>query len=395
MTFRSNLLLAAGLSVLSMLGAGTAFAADGFKVPGTSFVIKPYVETEGGYDTNPDNFVDKTGSSFGKIEGGLKVESDVGGRYYGLTLKAKDVYFENLDLQNRWDFKALLDTSFELTDTQTLKLGAGYYRDFFNLERADIYTSYADYTLKGQEFRFKLEAKNHTEKNLNNEPLGNEDPDVFNISKSEAFDYARTDGKVSLLAFTKSFLQPFVIYDYAGLNYFNQVTGASIDRDAREQFGIAGVRFRFSEDFRIDLGARHNNRDFEDRNIDKFSSTFVDLNVFWQPTDAIKITTIVERFIEEPGTSFGLADDTRTAGVTFDWDFMPMWQFKAAGYYDRVEAIGDDLRYNKYVTNLSITYEPNDHVEYFLTGLGKWVDEEVTGDSYDRYKVGLGMRYSF
>ncbi len=395
MTVRSNRSLAAGLSALSLLSAQGAVAAEGFKVPGTSVVVRPYVETEGGYDSNPDNFVDKTGSSFGKIEGGLKAESDVDGRYYGLTLKAKDVYFENLDLQNRWDFKAALDTSFDLTDSQSVKFGVQYVRDFFNLERANIYTSYADYTLQGQEFRFKLEAKNHTEENLNSEPRGTENPDVFNISKSEAFDYARTDGKISLLTFTKSFLQPFVIYDYAGLNYFNQVSGASIDRDAREQFGIAGVRFRFSEDFRIDLGARRNTRDFEDLNIDKFSSTFVDVNVFWQPTDAVKITGVVERFIEEPGTSFGLADDTRTAGVTLDWDFMPKWQFKAAGYYDRVEAIGDDFRYNKYVTNLSITYEPSEHVEYFISGLGKWVNEEVSGDSYDRYKIGAGLRYSF
>lgn len=392
---RSITFLAAGLASFGLYAVAPAWAESGIKVPGTTLIVRPWVEAEGGYDSNPDNFIDKTGSSFAKTEGGLKIESDTKGQYWGLTLKAKDVYFDNLDLQNRWDFKAAIDASIDLTDIQTVRFGTQFVRDFFSLERADIYTSYADYTLKDPNFRFKLEAKNHVELNLNDEARGNQPPDDFNVSKSEAFDFSRTDGKISLLGFTKEFVQPFAIYDYADVSYLNQVSGASINRNAHEQFGIAGVRLQFSEDFRIDAGARHNDRDFKDRNIDQFDSTWLDVNVYWRPIDTLKITAVAERFIEEPGTSFGLADDTRSVGGTLDWRFMPLWKLTTAGYYDRVEAIGDDFRYNKYQAMMSITYTPTDHIEYFLSGLGKWVDEDVTGDSYDRLKLGAGLRYTF
>jgi hypothetical protein len=96
MTAQSNFCRTVLLVAIGLVANAAAMAADGFKVPGTSIVVLPYIETEGGYDSNPDNFVDKTGSAFTKIEGGLKAESDVDGRYYGLTLKGKDVHFDNL-----------------------------------------------------------------------------------------------------------------------------------------------------------------------------------------------------------------------------------------------------------------------------------------------------------
>ena len=264
------------------------------------------------------------------------------------------------------------------------------------LERANIYSSYAEYQLRDDEYRFKIEGKNHVEQNLNSEARGTLDQDVFNISKSAAFDYSRTEAKVSLIAFTKSsWLQPFVIGDLADISYFNQSTGASIDRNADEHYGIAGVRLKFDESFRIDVGARHNMRDFEDTTFDKFDSTWFDVNVYWQPTEAFKVTAIAERFIDEPSSSFGLADDVRTTGLTVDWKFMPLWKLSTAAFYDRIEAIGDDFINNKYVTTMSLTYEPSDHVQYFLSGLGKWVKEDVSGESYERYKIGAGVRYTF
>ncbi|MEQ1576211.1 MAG: outer membrane beta-barrel protein [Hyphomicrobium sp.] len=396
MARRSSSFAIVALAAAGFCAAPTARAEVGIKVPGTSLVVRPYVETEGGYDSNPDNLIVEPGSSFVKTEGGVKFESDTSGQYYGLTLKVKDVYFENLNIENRWDFRAAFNASIDLTSDQTVKFGSQFVRDFFNLERANIYTSYADYTLRQPEFRFKLEGKNHVEQNLNSEARGNLDQDVFNISKSQAFDFSRTDVKVSLLTFTKSsWLQPFVIYDRASLSYFNQASGASIDRNAQEQYGIAGVRLQFDDRFRIDIGARQNMRDFDDRDFKNFDSVWYDLNVYWQPLDTIKVTAIAERFVEEPGTLFGVADDTRTAGVTFDWQFRPQWKLTTAGYYDRTEAIGDDFRYNKYLATMSIVYEPQEHTEYYLSGLGKWVDEEVTGDSYDRYKIGAGLRYKF
>jgi hypothetical protein len=194
---------------------------------------------------------------------------------------------------------------------------------------------------------------------------------------------------------TKAMFQPFMIYNFGDVNYYNQVAGASINRDARDQFGVAGVRIEFDKTFRVDVAGRINHREFDDVDITRFTRGFVDINAYWQPTNSFKATLVIERFIKEPATSFGLADDDRAVGLTADWQIDPKWRMSWAGYYDRIEAIGDDVRYNKYSTLLSLTYEPTKNYEIFVSGLGKWVTEEVSGDSYSRYKIGSGVRFKF
>ena len=371
--------------------------ADDVSVPGTSVTYKTYIEGEGGYDTNPDGLFQKIESPFEKIEGGLRVTAKAPQQSYELFLKAREVHFDNLERENRWDLKVGLDTSFDVTGKARLNFGSYFLRDFFSFDKVDILQSYGEYALREDNYRVKLEAKSHVERNIGDDVfLPGDVLDDFNVSKGEAFDYARTDGKISGIIFTKSMLQPFAIYDFGNVSYYNQVAGASIDRDANEQFAVAGVRVELDKTFRVDIGGRYNHRDFEDINVVRhFDKGFIDINAYWQPTDAFKATLTVERFLKEPSTSFGLADDVRSIGATADWKFDEKWRLNLAGYYDRVEAIGDDRRYNKFTTTASITYEPTSSMEIFLSGLAKWVDEEVTGRSYSRFKIGSGVRYKF
>jgi Putative beta-barrel porin 2 len=365
-------------------------------VPGTTLTYKTYIEGEGGYDSNPDSLFDHVGTAFERVEGSFKVKSETPTESYELTLKSRDIQFNNLDDSNRWDAKAALDGTFVAGAGQKLSAGSYYLRDFVALDKLDIVHSYAEYAVTGDEYRVKLEARSHVEHNIGEDVIGPKQPqDDFDVSKGEAFDYARTDGRVSAIFMTKSMLQPFMIYDFGDVNYYNQVSGASIDRDARDQFGIAGVRFEFDKTFRVDVAGRINHREFDDVGITSFTRGFVDINAYWQPTDSFKATLVIERFLKEPATSFGLADDDRAVGLTADWQIDPQWRMSWAGYYDRVDAIGDEVRYNKYSTLLSLTYEPNKNYEIFVSGLGKWVTEEVSGDSYSRYKIGSGVRFKF
>ena len=384
---------------VSMISAtfDTPASAAEVTVPGTTVTFKPYIEGEGGYDTNPDGLFRKVESSFEKVEGGLSVKAKAPKETYELFLKAREVHFDDLDRENRWDFKAALDTSFEVSDTAKLNFGTYFLRDFFSLDRVDIVQSYGEYALREDTYRVKVEAKSHVEHNIGSDIiLPGEILDDFNVSKGEAFDYSRTDGKVSAIIFTKSLIQPFAIYDFGNLDYYNQVAGASINRDANEQFVVAGVRLDFDKTFRVDIGGRYNHREFDDINVVKnFDRGFIDINAYWKPTDAFKATFIVERFLKEPSTSFGQADDVRSVGLTADYRIDQCWRLNLASYYDRVEAIGDDRRYNRYTTTAAITYEPNSSVEIFLSGLAKWVDEEVTDRSYSRFKIGSGVRYKF
>ena len=374
---------------------GLPAQADEIKVPGTTITYKPYIESEGGYDSNPDGLFRKVASPFEKIEGGLKVTAKQTNESYELFLKAREVHFDNLEIENRWDFKAALDTTFDVAPNQRLSFGSYYLRDFFALERVEIGHSYGEYALKEENYRIKLESRSHIEHNLNDTFQGTQTIDDFNVSKSAAFDYVRNDGRMSAIGFTKAMVQPFVIFDFANIDYYNQEAGASIDRDATEQFAVAGLRFDFDKTLRIDVGGRYNHRNFDDKFVSGHDNGFVDINAYWKPVDAFKATLIIERYFKEPSTAFGLADDVRTVGLTADWQIDKLWRLDLAGFYDRIEAIGDERRYNKFTTTASLTYEPTSSVEIFLSVLGKWVEEEVNDDFYSRYKIGSGLRVKF
>ncbi|MEQ1718414.1 MAG: outer membrane beta-barrel protein, partial [Hyphomicrobium sp.] len=242
---------------------------------------------------------------------------------------------------------------------------------------------------------FKMLGKNHTEHNFDNDVQGTKTFDDFVVSRARSFDYSRSDGQMNLLTFTRSMFQPFAIYDFGHIDFYNQTAGASRDRDATENFGIAGVRFQPHQDFRIDVGYRLNHRAFDDRTVSSFTSDSIDINMFWQPFKDLKLTGVVERYFDESTSSFGLVDDVQTYGTTVDWTLMPRWRLAGTTYFDRETAVGDTIIYKKLTSTLSLTHDINEHLEIFVSGLGKWVKEEASGDSYDRYKIGSGLRYKF
>ena len=114
-----------------------------------------------------------------------------------------------------------------------------------------------------------------------------------------------------------------MIANYADLNYFGQVPSPLIDRNAQELYGIAGVRIEPDSKFRIDFGARVKHRNFEDRRVTEFTSSFVDVRLHWQPADWVTVTGAVDRFLREPAALRAVADDVRSYGIAIDWRLAP------------------------------------------------------------------------
>lgn len=364
---------------------------------GTRVQFKPYVETEGGYDSNPDNLFEEDGSAFVKLEGGLKATAETATEYYRLALRGRFIDYSDLaeDIRHRTDFRAEIDTVLSLSDQETLSAGTYFLRDLISLDRADIYHSYLEYALRQQSYRIKVGARSHVEHNFDDDVQGSDSFDDFSVSRAKAFDFARTDAQLNVITLTQSQWQPFAIFDHANIDYFNQVEGASINRTSNEFYVIGGVRYQPSRDFRVDVGYRYNDRDIEDKTFTHERNGFLDINMFWKPFDALKITGLVERHFDEPDTSFGIVEDVKTYGMVVDWDLAEQWRLTGTGYYDREDTIGDDRLEDKYTATMALTYYAADNIELFLSTLAKHVDEKFSGDSYDRYKAGAGARFKF
>ncbi len=386
--------VACALTVVQLLLNATAHAQD---LAGTAITYRPYIEVEGGYNSNPDSLVRRHASHFEKLESGLAIAARRPNELYELTFKVRGVRFDELDIVNRWDARVGIDTAFELGNGQQLKIGTSYLRDFFSFNRADVYKSYLDYTLKSDDFRLRLQGKSNVEINIERDEDGAlpPSPDVFDTIRGRAFDYAKSEAQIAVLGFTRSWLQPFAIYNFANVDYFHQAADPVFDRNAVEHFAIAGVRVELGKPFRIDVGARINHRDFDDPQIRRFTSEFYDVNFIWTPVETFKLKGVIERVIKEPSTAFGLADDVRSYGLTAEWRAAEKLRLTLSGYYDRVLPIGDDFKFNKYSVVASSTYDWSKDVELFVSGLAKWVDDDVTGQSYTRFKIGTGVKMKF
>jgi Putative beta-barrel porin 2 len=360
-------------------------------VPG----VQVFVGAEGGYDTNLDNRVARQGSHYEMLQAGLSgtyKPSDA--ESYTLYARGRRYFYDQLDADDRYDVDVALGARYDLTRETTLKLGTSWIRDAIPLNRVDIFKSFADLVNETDFYRFRLKLDSRTEAAFGGDQQGTLDPDVFSVSRNKAFDFTKNGGTASILLGRKQFLAPFVISNYTNIEYFNQDPHPAIDRNANEAWVVPGVRLTFSPAFYVDLGARVNRRDFEDKVFNRFTSSFFDGRFTWKMTDTLTLNGIIERQIKEPTTSFGLADDVKTYELELNYKSGPTTVY-ARAFLDEVRPIGDDFNFKKYNWSAGMIQEIAKTTDLYADYSGKYVKDEVTGDSYNRHRFGAGVRFKF
>jgi hypothetical protein len=392
-------------------------------LPGTVFTFSPHAETGGGYDSNLDGLRIATGSTFETIEAGVALKAALPDQVYTLRASQREFNYDDLVLSRRWEFNADVDAAYKISPSQSLDLGTGFRRDYLHLSPADIYRSLADYTHTSDLFRLRVKAKSLVEVSRSttvtdfdgdDDGSGYGDEDAayeFNtggeygdaednhhdqgIPGDKTYNYARSEGHIALSSNTNAIIRPFIIANYADLKYFDQLSNPLIDRNAREIFGITGVRIEFDKTFRIDIGARANRREFDDRRVADATNADLDLNVRWQPSSGVTLTGTIEHYFKEPAALRAVADDVRSFGLTLEWRPNAVFRIKADAYLDQVTPVGDNLYYEKIGGQFHAIYEPSKNVEIFASALGRTVTEEINNRTYDRYRIGGGVRIKY
>jgi Putative beta-barrel porin 2 len=365
------------------------------RLPGTSIDFSTYAEVFAGYDTNPDNLEVHTGSRFEKTEAGLTATSKSDGDVYTASVTTRQYEFQDLTDDFRWDLYVKANATLDISTTQTLKMGASYLRDYIPLNKADVFRGYLDYYVVEDDYQVRMQAKSGTEINFGNDVQGMLNKDIFDVTKGPAYDYSKSEGQIAVLLMPKSWWQPFATYNFSYTDYFHQVADPILNRTAPEHFAIAGLRFKPDQAFRIDAGARVNNRRFDDLDIPSLTTWAFDGNFSWKPTATFELTGVIERQLKETTSSFGLVDDVQTYGLTADWRPADRWRLDASAYYDHFVPIGDKFVYDKYTATAGAAYAASDHLELFASGLAKLVQEQTDSKQYTRYKIGAGARIKF
>jgi hypothetical protein len=239
---------------------------------------------------------------------------------------------------------------------------------------------------EGDSYRLRVKLDSRTEVSTNESAFPN--------IRNKDFDYTKNGATASLLMMRDMMLAPFIMGNYTDIDYFNQLPAAPIDRRAREFWGAAGARVTLNPDFFVDLGGRYNHRDFADQTISQFSSTFYDARLSWHVVDGLTVHGIVERQIKEPTTAGGLADDVTTYEVSFD-ERIDRWTLRGRAFLDHIRPIGDPFNYYKYNWFLGVGYQFSKNTELFTEYLGRHVTEKINDVTYERARVGAGVRVTF
>jgi Putative beta-barrel porin 2 len=346
-----------------------------------------FAATQGGFDSNLDNRVASHGSPFEMFQLGANGSyKPTDSSAYSFYLSGRDFWYNDLAVQQRYDVDAAVGARYDFSPETALKIGTSYYKDAISLDRFDYYKSFADLVNEGESYRLRVRLDSHTEVSTNES--------AFTGIRNKDFDFTKNGSTASLLMMRNLMIAPFIMGNYTDIDYFDQLATSPLDRRAREFWGTTGARVTLNPNFYVDLGVRYNHRDFADQAITHFSSTFYDARMFWRITDGLTLNGVVERQIKEPTTSFGLADDVTTYEVGLE-QRIDRWTIRGRFFVDHIEPIGDPLNYYKYNWFLGLGYQLSKNAEVFTEYLGRHVTERVNDATYERARVGAGIRVGF
>ena len=365
------------------------------EITSTAGGVQFFAATQAGFDSNLDNRFVWRPSPFEMLQlgasGGYKPTDSSA---YSFYLSGRDFWYNTLDISQRYDVDAAAGARYDLSPNTALKLGGSYYKDAISLDRYDYYKGFADLINEGELYRLRVKLDSLTEVSTNERLPGTLAPEVFASTSNKAFDFTKNGPTASLLMLQKQMVAPFVVGNYAKVDYFEQVANPLINRNAWEYWTTGGARITFNPDFSVDLGARYNHRNFDDLIFTQFSSWYPDIRVTWHAFDGWTVRGIVERQITEPTTTFGLADDLTTYELSFDKRF-DQWTFTGRAFLNHIRPIGDPLNYYKYNWFFGLGYDLTKDTKLFAEYYGRYVIEKVSDLTYERTRVGAGVRVSF
>ena len=358
--------------------------------------VQFFAATQAGFDSNLDNRFLSRPSPFEMLQLGTSGSyKPTDSSAYSFYLSGRDFWYNTLGVSQRYDIDAAVGSRFDFSPNTALKIGGSYYKDAISLDRYDYYKGFADLVNEGEIYRLRVKLDSLTEVSTNERiPFSTDPPDVIAATRNKAFDFTKNGATASLLMMHKQMVAPFIVGNYADVDYFEQVANPIINRTAWEYWAAAGARVTFSPNFSVDLGARYNHRNFDDLIFTQFSSAYPDIRFTWHAYDGWTVRGIAERQIVEPTTSFGLADDL----TTYELDFgkrIDRWTFSGRAFLNHVRPIGDPFNYYKYNWSLGLGYDIAENTKLFAEYFGRYVTEKVSDLAYERTRVGAGVRVSF
>jgi Putative beta-barrel porin 2 len=360
-------------------------------------VFAPTGNMETGYSSNPDEFfANAKGSLYGltnstAVIGFLKSTGATTLTFRGTLLQ----YDGDIANSSRWDSGLALDNAYAVGPNTVATFGAYYLRDEISFVPSDNEGAYGQLAYKEPDFetfgRLKFDQIGY----LGNVSSAGADPIALLFAQPSQFDVQRVEGVSGFIFGPQARIGVYGELGGANLDYYSQSVENLLDRDAAELWATGGLRFNLHPSLVVDAGWRVNVRQVEDRRVSDPSTNYFDGRVTWTPVANLSFVAEVDRGFVEPVSSIAVAGDKIHYGASVVYQARPDLEFGANLRHDQIEQIGEDLDYHETELSLSVAYQWSEKATvYGLIG-NEHVEEQVTGQSYDRLQVGAGTKIRF
>jgi hypothetical protein len=192
--------------------------------------------------------------------------------------------------------------------------------------------------------------------------------------------------------FNQAMIAPYIEAGAALVDYLEQPLAGTLNRDAGDYYGKAGVRVTFAPARRADIGGRWNDRVLDDLLYPEFNSNYFDASATWSPSSYFSITAAIDRTIAEPLGAFGRFADVKSyrAGLTYlPFDRVTL---SVAGKRETLEDYGSSTLYRVHEVEAEAAYRAASWVQFYAGLYYEHVDEDRGDVDYEEVKVGAGMR---
>jgi hypothetical protein len=360
-------------------------------------VFAPTASLETGYNSNPDKmFTNTEGSLYGltnatAVVGFLKSTGATTLTVRGTLLQ----YDGDIASSTRWDSGLALDNAYAVGTNTVATFGAYYLRDEISFVPSNNEGAYGQLAYKDAEFesfgRLKLDQIGY----FGHVPATVTDPLTRLFAQSSQFDVQRIEGVSGFIFGPQARIGFYGELGGANLDYYSQHVENLLDRDATELWATGGLRFNLHPSLVVDAGWRLNARQVEDRRVSDPSTNYFDGRVTWTPSGVLSFVAEVDRSFVEPVSTFAVAGDKIHYGASMVYKARPDLEFGAAIRHDQIEQVGDIFDYHETELSLSVTHQWSEKAAIYGLISNEHVEEQTTGQSYDRLQIGAGTKIKF
>lgn len=379
------------------LGAPKSNLSELGHIIAPGIVFAPTMNMETGYNSNPDElFANAEGSLYGLANGTAVIGFLNSTGATTLTFRGTILQYDgDIADSSRWDAGLALDNAYAVAPNTVATFGAYYLRDEIAFVASDNEGAYGQLAYKDADFesfgRLKFDQIGY----LGHVFSATADPIALLFVQPSQFDVQRTEGVSGFIVGPQARIGVYGELGGANLDYYSQNVENLLDRDATELWATGGLRFNLHPSLVVDAGWRVNARQVEDRQVSDPSTNYFDGRVIWTPVANLSFVAEVDRGFVEPVSALAVAGDKIHYGASMIYKAQPDLEFGAALRHDQIEQIGDNLDYHETELSLSVAYQWNEKATVYGLISNEHVEEQVTGQSYDKLQVGAGTKIRF